>query len=76
MENRKNQLQILLPQWCVNTRLHPSASGACLSQNGKQILKNLTKGSGGLRMGAWKQAIIKILGHLFELDQKTAKICF
>lgn len=21
-------------------------------------------------MGAWKQAIIKILGHLFELDQK------
>lgn len=36
----------------------------------------MTKGSGGLRMGAWKQAIIKILGHLFELDQKTAKICF
>lgn len=28
-------------------------------------------------MGAWKQAIIKILGHLFELDQKKmAKICF
>lgn len=44
MENRKNQLQILLPQWCVNTGLHPSASGACLSQNGKQILKKFDKG--------------------------------